>query len=39
VFDLEKFKNGWPIKKSSQVRISEYKSVQKRIVLIYRASL
>jgi hypothetical protein len=38
VFDPEKFKNGWPIKKSSQVRISEYKSVQK-IVLICRASL
>jgi hypothetical protein len=36
VLGLEQFHDGWPIEKSSQVHISEDKSVQKRLELVCR---
>jgi hypothetical protein len=39
VLSSEQFQNGWPTEKSSRVRTSEVKSMQKRLVLIYGASL
>jgi hypothetical protein len=39
VLDPEKFRDEWLTEKSFQVRMSKDKSVQKRLVLAYEASL